>query len=380
MNNQIRYHGLDALRAFAMILGVVLHAGLFYLEGMSSELGYESKDPDQNLNSASIGVIFSFIHLWRMPVFFLLAGFFTRLMIQKRGVINLLKNRVVRIVIPFIVGSLIYNFILFETGSVMQTHHLWFLYDLMWMYVLIAIIKLIRKPFHGTVTGQFDRFFSSPVTMLWLLVFLIPTTVVGRPFFFNWINPHVGIPGPFFVLGFSYFLIGWFLHRNTHILERLAQLWRFYIVAGSIFFAAYSVLVFILDQVLDEESLEAGLTYLVALILSPVATLLLILGFIGATQAIFQNGNRFVSYFVDASYWIYLFHLVEVFVIGGEIIVNQSTLAPIIGFSINIVLTTFVCTITYHIFVRYSPIGWVLHGRKGNLGDLKRSFLGNKSG
>ena len=151
--------------------------------------------------------------------------------------------------------------------------------------------------------------------MLWLLVFLIPTTVVGRPFFFNWINPHVGIPGPFFVLGFSYFLIGWFLHRNTHILERLAQLWRFYIVAGSIFFAAYSVLVFILDQVLDEESLEAGLTYLVALILSPVATLLLILGFIGATQSIFQRGSRFVSYFVDASYWIYLFHLVVVFVI-----------------------------------------------------------------
>jgi uncharacterized membrane protein len=32
MNNQIRYHGLDALRALAMILGVVLHASMFYLE------------------------------------------------------------------------------------------------------------------------------------------------------------------------------------------------------------------------------------------------------------------------------------------------------------------------------------------------------------
>ena len=146
------------------------------------------------------------------------------------------------------------------------------------------------------------------------------------------------------------------------------------------FFAGYSVLLFILGEVLKEDTLEAGLTYLVALILSPVATLLLILGFIGATQAIFQNGNRFVSYFVDASYWIYLFHLFVVFVIGGEIIVKQTTLSPIIGFSINIVLTTIICTITYHIFVRYTPIGWVLHGRKANLGDLKRSFLGNKSG
>ena len=380
MYNQIRYHGLDALRAFAMILGVVLHAGLFYLEDMSRELGYESKDPDQVLTSATIGWIFTFIHLWRMPVFFLLAGFFTRLMIQKRGVTNLLKNRAVRIVIPFIVGSLIYNFILFETGSLTETHHLWFLYDLILMYLLITVIKLLRRPFHGSVTEQFDRFFSSPVNMLWLLVFLIPTTVVGRPFFFNWINSHVGIPGPFFILGFSYFLIGWFFHRNTHILEQLAHRWRLYVGLGSVFFAGYSVLLFILGEVLKEDTLEAGLTYLVALILSPVATLLLILGFIGATQAIFQNGNRFVSYFVDASYWIYLFHLFVVFVIGGEIIVKQTTLSPIIGFSINIVLTTIICTITYHIFVRYTPIGWVLHGRKGNLGDLKRSFLGNKSG
>ena len=41
MNNSMRYHGLDALRAFAMLMGVVLHASMFYVEGIGAELGYE---------------------------------------------------------------------------------------------------------------------------------------------------------------------------------------------------------------------------------------------------------------------------------------------------------------------------------------------------
>ena len=81
LEKKIRYHGLDALRAFAMILGVVLHAGMFYVEGIGSSLGYEMTG-EVPPTSAGIGVLFFFIHTWRMPFFFLLAGFFTRLIIQ----------------------------------------------------------------------------------------------------------------------------------------------------------------------------------------------------------------------------------------------------------------------------------------------------------
>ena len=86
----------------------------------------------------------------------------------------------------------------------------------------------------------------------------------------------------------------------------------------------------------------------------------------------FQKNGRLISYFVDASYWIYLAHLVVVFALGGAIIKNTS-LDPIIAVLVNILATTAICIATYHIFVRYTPAGWILHGKKGQLHSVFKS-------
>ena len=64
----VRYYGLDALRAVAMALGIVLHAALPYFNT------YE-KWPSDDGESLAIWVVFEFIHIWRMPLFFILGGF-----------------------------------------------------------------------------------------------------------------------------------------------------------------------------------------------------------------------------------------------------------------------------------------------------------------
>ena len=70
-----RFHGLDALRGFAMLLGIVLHAALPYM-GFGESMIWPSDNDDSRL----IVIIFQFIHLWRMPVFFILSGFFASLL------------------------------------------------------------------------------------------------------------------------------------------------------------------------------------------------------------------------------------------------------------------------------------------------------------
>ena len=67
--NVDRYHGLDALRAFAMILGIVLHSGMFYLGSDDWNAYSQTGVPEHN---SIISVIFIFIHSWRMPIFFLM--------------------------------------------------------------------------------------------------------------------------------------------------------------------------------------------------------------------------------------------------------------------------------------------------------------------
>ena len=84
-----RVYALDALRGIMMLLGLVLHAASTY--SLKSEWGtWRSKDPDNNF---SFLVLVEYIHAFRMPVFFVAAGFFGALLFYKKGPIALLKNR-----------------------------------------------------------------------------------------------------------------------------------------------------------------------------------------------------------------------------------------------------------------------------------------------
>ena len=95
-----RYHDLDALRAFAMLLGILLH-------GLISFVGWPVW-PAQDVNQSELyGIPLIFIHGFRMSLFFFVSGFFTMMMWQRRGAGGLLIHRFKRIVLPFFVFGLL---------------------------------------------------------------------------------------------------------------------------------------------------------------------------------------------------------------------------------------------------------------------------------
>ena len=92
-----RQHHLDAVRAFAMLLGIVLHASLSYFDS-----GWAVND---GVDSGFFAVLLIGIHGFRMPLFFLLSGYFTALLVQRRGIAQTAKNRLLRITIPLAIGA-----------------------------------------------------------------------------------------------------------------------------------------------------------------------------------------------------------------------------------------------------------------------------------
>jgi peptidoglycan/LPS O-acetylase OafA/YrhL len=69
----LRYHNLDFLRAFAMMMGLVMHAPLlFWQPDFAKVFGIEDIAPAEEW----INVVGRYINNWRMPLFFLLSGFF----------------------------------------------------------------------------------------------------------------------------------------------------------------------------------------------------------------------------------------------------------------------------------------------------------------
>ena len=94
-----RRHDLDALRAFAMLLGIVLHGIMSFIPGIGVIWAVEDSHA-----SPWYGVLLSFIHGWRMPLFFLVSGFFTAMLWRKRGLRELISHRFKRIFIPMLLA------------------------------------------------------------------------------------------------------------------------------------------------------------------------------------------------------------------------------------------------------------------------------------
>ena len=104
-----RFHDLDALRAFAMLLGIVLHGALsFFPVPTSIWPAQDLHQPEINvptvlaapLESAGLKVsadyspyefILHAIHGFRLPLFFLVSGFFTAMLWRNRGLKQLAK-------------------------------------------------------------------------------------------------------------------------------------------------------------------------------------------------------------------------------------------------------------------------------------------------
>jgi peptidoglycan/LPS O-acetylase OafA/YrhL len=93
-----RKHELDALRAIAMLLGIVLHAALSF-----APMPWVVQDSQQ---SDFYYILFASIHGFRMPLFFMLSGFFTAMLWRKRGLASLINNRFKRILLPLFIGCL----------------------------------------------------------------------------------------------------------------------------------------------------------------------------------------------------------------------------------------------------------------------------------
>jgi len=92
-----RRHDLDALRAFAMLLGIALHGAIPYAPGFPWAI-------QDSQTSEAFLLLFMIIHGFRMPLFFLISGYFTMMMWRQRGLSALLRQRALRILLPCLLG------------------------------------------------------------------------------------------------------------------------------------------------------------------------------------------------------------------------------------------------------------------------------------
>ncbi|HVY02264.1 MAG TPA: acyltransferase family protein, partial [Caulobacterales bacterium] len=89
-----RLHALDAVRGFALLLGVVFHATVSFIPGPQI---WPVMDDQRD---QWFGLAFFCLHTFRMTTFFLIAGFFAHMTFHKRGARGFIADRLKRIGVP----------------------------------------------------------------------------------------------------------------------------------------------------------------------------------------------------------------------------------------------------------------------------------------
>ncbi|RIV20496.1 hypothetical protein DYU11_20850 [Fibrisoma montanum] len=370
----MHYHSLDNLRTSMMLMGLVLHAAGPYMN-----TAYFPDDP--KANHEVFDTLFLFIHTFRMPAFFIMSGFFSALLVERRGVSLFIKNRAHRILLPFLVGYFTVNILIqaayvycfsnhtiapviewFSTGTfllpvITPTVHLWFLYFLLIYYlgVYVAVRLNGSKP---SLPGQaISRWLVSswaiPAWIAFSALFL--WFMPGATFY----TPSDLTPSPIILAGlFTYFVFGWLLFQQAHRLALLKRPAWWLLLGGLVVFVFYARLMW---QINANTALPT--TYRVDLsILSASSTWLISFGLIGLFERYLNQPSAVSRYLAQSSYWVYIIHLlICVYIQVWLIPIEWSAFEK---YALVLVITVVLSLVSYDLLVRDTVLGQVLNGRR----------------
>lgn len=392
MGDSQRVHALDNLRAVMMWLGIVLHAAVNHLAGESP---LEWRDRETSL---AADLIAAFIHAFRMPVFFILAGFFVALLVGRRGYGGMLKHRLRRIGLPFIVFwppvfagmailVMLYVHLMFDgtlgldpaimpvdpERPAVNTAHMWFIYYLLWFCIATALVGRLGERLPDSFRADLSAFVMRLAAgARGFIVLALPLAAAGM-------SNKLGVieASGSFILQLDeimynglFFLIGWHLYQHRHAALALYvhNCWR-YAGAGAVFFILFL-------GFSDAVRHDAATTLPVRLALGWLygcASVFWSFALIGLFVRYLSQQNRFLRYLSESSYWVYLVHML--FTIGFGVMLYHAPLHALAKIGINIVATTVLCLASYQLLVRYTPVGTLLNGRRHVFGR-KQEFGG----
>ena len=364
-----RLHSLDFLRAFALLMGVLLHVLMLFLEP------FDGSEP-----RLSASIIFIWIHTWRMPLFMLLAGFFTALSLSKRDTGNYALNRLIRLGVPllllwsvipaidegtselFKIPELI-SYIFYDIPFTLRLDHLWFLYYLLFFYGVLLLLKT-TAPLIFSLVIDFELSLSR-VLCLWMpiLILLSPLNkpiggIFGEiPITFGEIN----LGSMLFMA--SFFIIGMQAYKSSQFLENLQEL-RFWL-PSLIVFSLVPIGLLAWGGVKDEPFAFAGLLELwIVNSLSGSAALLLVLSIMGLAMNKISSTGHVLRWLVRLSYPIYVFHLMFVVSVSGTLMFFgiNDWIVVFLGFASGILFPV----IIYYAIISWTPLDWVFNGYKNS--------------
>lgn len=343
MEMTTRRHDWDAVRAAVMLLGIPFHASLIY--HTKAEWIVSSPDP-----SLAVTLIGELLTSFRMPVFFMVAGYFSVMLLQRRGPAPWFKSRLLRLGLPLVSAAILLNPLQMvaaayasgdpDPGALIVRdltsfgshwiEHLWFLIALLVYSAGLAVLWRFR--------------FTPPRLTLWAAMAASAVYLIGVMGAF-YIAERVGYEAPLGgVLDFRAWLIRLpffvFGASCSHLLTGATKL-------DVLLASAATAGAAIMNLIGSLPAKAAGV------LLSTLAAYMVAKVSVTYAERWFSRPNRPVRSLVDASFTVYLVHQPVIALLGVAFL--AVSLPPAVEF-VGIVLVTAGVSYAAHLGVRSSPV------------------------
>ena len=375
-----RFYDLDVLRAVTMFLGIVEHVCLFVLPAAQPLWPiYDAAakgDPTYHY-------VLEVLHGFRTPVFFLISGFFSALLWQRRGLYAFSIHRLKRIGIPLAAGCLTivplsiwmlaagggyqdpYDFPLWTLPLVwiFSLTHLWFLWYLLLMVGAFALAVRLGLQFRHRMVW----WLAIPVSLGISLLMVDPiygsdtaTGVVPNP-------TVIAYNACFFVFGVFFYQRGFTVRRwwTVALLPAGALFYAGFHLLGQ-YLAPFEGVVSIGSAASDFEGavpdafmFKNPLT-LASTLIETLSTWLMCFGLMGLFRWVAARASAATLYLSDSSYWCFLAHLP--LVIAAQMLIVDWPIHYHLKYLLVCAGVSLVLLATYQFGVRYTFIGRTLNG------------------
>lgn len=384
----IRFHGLDALRGIGAVLVVLLHAGIPYMTKPLPHLVWPARDVHP---CPAVDGLTWCTECFIMPLFFVLAGFFSDGLLVAKGERSFLAGRTKRLlstqclaalaILPlclavWLLGWVADGLFIPKIGGLPKelraglfgVAHLWFLQNLYIYCLLLCGGSWFVKRFVRSSDASVDfkhpsvRYLNN--TLLSVAKPLLPAIPCALVLYFD----------TRIVLGFYqsftpilsklayysiYFFMGVILHRQRKNLHLHARFGKSYLCVAAVLFAVTLPMI--------HEHTSVALTGMRLGILVALLSLFAWFTTFGLFAIFLRTSFSecpVMRYLSEASFWVYLIHLP--FVALTQIAIVPLPVPTFGKYLLAGTTALALSLMTYHVFVRNRWLGAFLTGRSGS--------------
>ncbi|RNC89347.1 MAG: acyltransferase [Allomuricauda sp.] len=373
-----RLHYIDWLRVIAFGTLILFHCAVPFVEHYHWEINNDETSP-------WITRIIWWLHQWRLPLLFVIAGVGVRFSLRKRSILKFFGERFIRLFIPLVFAIFfitpiqvyfewlqegkispgywafypsVYDIVPYPEGAFTWSH-MWFVaYLFVFTILLLPIFSLSKVKWFDGLKPKLNRLFSNP----WVCLFLgVPFVIYILTLFIDWPEQGSLIDDWYvFVSSITFYLFGFLLSGVSSFWVTCKRYRKLFLVIA-VSLAIVLIWKFYWNWEISRPTQKDEWLYQYAL-LNGFHIWTLILSAIGYTMKHLNYSNAQLTYLNTAIYPFYILHQ-AVIVASGYYVLQWD-----IGIFPKLLLLILICVLTiwlvYHFVIRHTGITRVLFGMK----------------